>query len=190
MTDPFLCHAALARHGLRARRLTPLAAHVTRVDADDGQRYALRCRPRADRVFGNIPLELAWTAALRAQTEIRPPRARPGLDGQPVQEVGAPAADDRFDCVLFEWIPGAELGRRLTPEHVRRLGVLSARLHEHAATFRPPPELPVRTLRDLVGRGELDGAGRRPGASSARRARRRARRSRGPAGSGPASRRR
>ena len=33
MTDPFLCHAALARHGLRARRLTRLAPHVTRVDA-------------------------------------------------------------------------------------------------------------------------------------------------------------
>jgi len=58
--------------------------------------------------------------------------------------------------VLFEWLPGVELGQRLTPANLRRLGVLSARLHEHAATFQPPPDLPVRTLDELIGRGERE----------------------------------
>jgi Ser/Thr protein kinase RdoA (MazF antagonist) len=52
--------------------------------------------------------------------------------------------------VLFRWIPGTELAKRLTPENASRLGVLSARLHEHAATFRPPPAVPVRMLDRLV----------------------------------------
>src|SRR5262245_54194385 len=146
MTVPLLCHAALARHDLRARRLSSLSANVTRVDADDGRRYALRCTPRADRAFGNIPLELAWTAALRASTDLRPPRALDGLDGQLVQDVEVPGAVGPHDCVLFEWVPGPELSQRLNPANVRRLGELSARLHEHAAAFRPPPNLPARRL--------------------------------------------
>jgi hypothetical protein len=116
MTDPLLCHAALARHGLRARRLTPLAANVARVDAVDGRRYALRCTRLGDRAFGNVPLELAWTAALRADTDVRPPKALPGLDGQLVQEVAVLGAPETHDCVLSEWVPpGPELARRLTP---------------------------------------------------------------------------
>jgi Ser/Thr protein kinase RdoA (MazF antagonist) len=143
--------AALGRYGLVPRRLRRLAADVVSVDATDGRRYALRCRPAADRVFGNIPLELTWTAALRADTDLEPPVPVPGLDGQLVQMVAAAGAET-CDCVLFEWIPGVELAQRLTPENAHRLGVLSARLHEHAASFRPPPDLPVRRLRD----GERD----------------------------------
>jgi Ser/Thr protein kinase RdoA (MazF antagonist) len=156
MNDTSLCDAALARYGVRARRLRPLAAAVARVDADDGRRYALRCRPRADRVFGNIPLELAWTAALRADTGIRPPEPLPGADGALIQEVAAPETGEPHDCVLFEWVPGPELSRRLSSDNVRKLGLLSARLHGHAATFRPPPELTVRRLGRLVRDGERD----------------------------------
>jgi Ser/Thr protein kinase RdoA (MazF antagonist) len=125
--------AALERYGVRARRLRPLAAEVVRVDADDGRRFALRSRPRSDRVFGDVPLELAWTAALRRDTDIEPPEPVPGLDGGLVQEVDPPGAPEPCDCVLFNWVPGTELARRLTPENVRRLGVLSARLPEPAA---------------------------------------------------------
>jgi Ser/Thr protein kinase RdoA (MazF antagonist) len=156
MSNQLLCLAALARYGRQPRRLRPLAADVTRADADDGRRYALRCRPRADRAFGNIPLELAWTAALRAETEVRPPVPVPGLDGQLVQELVLAGAADAYDCVLFEWIPGPELADRLTPANARLLGQLSARLHEHAANYRPPPEIAVRRLDRLVRDGERD----------------------------------
>ncbi|MCW3065011.1 MAG: Homoserine kinase, partial [Solirubrobacterales bacterium] len=156
VTAESLVLAALKRYGLRARRLRPLAAQVVRVDTEDGQTFVLRSRPRSDRVFGDIPLELAWTAALRRDTDIQPPEPDPGLDGTLVQEVAGPQALELYDCMLFRWIPGTELANRLTPENVRRLGVLSARLHEHAATFRPPVELPVRTLDPLFGRGERE----------------------------------
>jgi Ser/Thr protein kinase RdoA (MazF antagonist) len=145
-----LALSALSRYSLHPRRLRRLAADVLRVDADDGRAYALRCRPRADRVFGDIPLELAWMAALRRDTEIRPPEPLPGRGGALLQEV------DGHDCVLFRWIPGPELAARLTPENVQRLGVLSARLHEHAASFRPPPALPVRRLDRLLRGGERE----------------------------------
>ena len=48
------------------------------------------------------------------------------------------------------------LGERPTVQNLYRLGVLPARLHEHAATFRPPSDLPVRTLHELIGRGERE----------------------------------
>ena len=151
-----LIPAALGRYGVRPRRVRRLAAQVVRVDAGDGSTYALRCRPLADRAFGDVPLELAWTAALRRDTDLEPPEPIPGLDGALVQEVAVPEVAEPHDCVLFRWIPGVELGERLTPENLRRLGMLAARLHEHAATFRPPAELPVRTLDALIGRGERE----------------------------------
>ena len=156
MTAEPLVLAALDRYGIRPRRLQLLAAEVVRVDADDGQRFALRCRSHSDRVFGDIPLELAWTASLRRDTDVDPPEPVVGLDGALIQEVSAPVTAEPHDCVLFRWIPGVELAKRLTPENVRRLGVLSAQLHEHAATFRPPPELPVRTLDRLTRGHERD----------------------------------
>jgi Ser/Thr protein kinase RdoA (MazF antagonist) len=148
--------AALERYGVRPRRLRPLAAAVVRVDADDGRTFALRCRPHSDRTFGDIPLELAWTAALRRETDVRPPEPVPGLDGAPVQDVAVPEAPEPHDCVLFRWIPGPVLAERLTPENVYQLGVLSTRLHEHAASFRPPAALPVRTLDRLTRGGERE----------------------------------
>lgn len=71
------------------------------MDADDGRTYALRCRPRAGRVFGDIPLELAWLAALRRDTDLRPVEPLPGLDGALLQELAVP---EPYDCVLFAWI--------------------------------------------------------------------------------------
>jgi Ser/Thr protein kinase RdoA (MazF antagonist) len=156
VTAEALIHAALRRYGLHARRLRHLASEVVRLDATDGHRYALRCRPRSGRVFGDIPLELAWTAALRRDTELRPPEPVPGLDGALIQDVAASDDAHPHDCVLFRWIPGPLLAERLTLENVRRLGLLSARLHQHAAGYRPPPALPVRLLDQFPGRGERE----------------------------------
>lgn len=156
MTAEALVRAALQQYGVRPCRVRPLAAEVVRVDADDGRTFALRCRPRSGRVFGDIPLELAWTAALRRETDIRPPEPVPGTDGHLIQDVAVPEAPEPHDCVLFRWIPGPALADRLTLENVHRLGVLSARLHEHAAGFRPSAALPVRTLDRLTRGGERD----------------------------------
>jgi Ser/Thr protein kinase RdoA (MazF antagonist) len=115
----------------------------------------LRCTPASDRAFGDIPLELAWTAALRRDTELEPAEAIPGVDGALVHEVAGPTGEP-YDCVLFRWLPGRQLGARPTLQNLHRLGVLSARLHDHAATFRPPSDLRVRTLHELIGRGERE----------------------------------
>jgi Ser/Thr protein kinase RdoA (MazF antagonist) len=117
-----LAHAAPARYGRRPRRLRRLAARVLRVDADDGRAYALRCTPRSDRAFGDVLLELAWTAALRADTDIESPEPVPARGGALVQEAAFPDGGEPHDCLLFRWIPGAGLGQRLTPRKARRLG--------------------------------------------------------------------
>ena len=156
MDSNSLLLTALGRYGLYPRRLHRLAGAVVRVDADDGRRYALRCTLRSDRTFGDIPLELAWIDALRRETTIEPAEPVPGLDGGLMQDVEVPETPEPYDCLLFRWIPGVELAARLTPENVCCLGALSARLHEHALTFRPPPALPVRTLDQLLRGDERD----------------------------------
>src|SRR5438128_5587862 len=110
VTPSSLHLVAAARYGLRPRQVRQLARHVVRLDADDGQRYALRCTPIAARSFGDVGLELAWTEALRRETDVEPPEAVPGADGELVQLVDAEHGE--YDCVLFRWLPGVELKQR------------------------------------------------------------------------------
>src|SRR4029077_14250814 len=41
-------------------------------------------------------------------------------------------------CVLLRWLEGRFADRRLRPVHLHRVGILEARLHEHAARWAPP----------------------------------------------------
>jgi hypothetical protein len=60
------------------------------------------CRPRSDRVFGDIPLECAWTAALRRDTDVAPREPVPGLEGAPVQQATVSDLPEAHDCVLLK----------------------------------------------------------------------------------------
>jgi Ser/Thr protein kinase RdoA (MazF antagonist) len=57
--------------------------------------------------------------------------------------------EERY-CVLFSWVPGTSLNKRLSLENMRRFGALAATLHRHAAGFHPSPELLTRARYDRV----------------------------------------
>ena len=79
-----------------------------------------------------IASELHWMDALRAEAGIRTPRVLDATDGRRI--VTVPDGDNRRHCVRFEFLPGSE------PEATdfTRLGEITARMHQHARTWKPP----------------------------------------------------
>jgi len=110
---------------------------IFRVDTDDGP-LALRVDYQQDHSEENIAVELAWLEALAGETDLDVARVVPARNGDLSVWAGADGVPGERCCVLFEWIPGKPLDEDLTPERYRQLGLLSAGLHAHGATFDPP----------------------------------------------------
>lgn len=83
-----------------------------------------------------IESELAWLAAVRAQTGLSTAAAVPGRDGRLVQEA---SLDTARHLVLFEHLGGRHFapGEPMEPLF-RRLGEQTARLHAHAKGWTRP----------------------------------------------------
>jgi Ser/Thr protein kinase RdoA (MazF antagonist) len=79
--------------------------------------------------------------ALQQDVNIQTPQALPGRDGELIQVVRIPGAEDRH-CVRFQWIDGQmpeetdQLDRLLGP--FQQLGEITARLHQHAKHWQRP----------------------------------------------------
>jgi len=117
---------------------------VFRVDTASGTSYALRVSPE-QRIHadGCEELEAEWVAAIRRDTDVPVPAVIRARDGAAVVTVDAVDVPVPRTCVLFEWVPGVTLRRRVTEGAVRTTGALTARLHEHAATLAVGPDAGV-----------------------------------------------
>jgi Ser/Thr protein kinase RdoA (MazF antagonist) len=113
--------------------------HTFRVDLPDGGRFVLRVHRPGYQSAASIGSELAWLAALRAETSLPVPRPLAGRDGLPLQRLRLPGEAERH-AVLFAFEPGAEprpeddLGALFAT-----LGGLAAAAHRHVEDFTPPP---------------------------------------------------
>ncbi|MER5421440.1 phosphotransferase enzyme family protein [Streptosporangium roseum] len=104
-------------------------------DPATGARSILRVHRLGYHATPAILSELAWLEALREEAGVRTPRVLPAPDGSRV--VTVPGAWPR-DCVMFEFLPGAEPPReRLVPDF-ERLGAITARMHRHARSWPRP----------------------------------------------------
>jgi Ser/Thr protein kinase RdoA (MazF antagonist) len=136
--------AALARYEVRPRRLRLITNEfnaVFRVDADDGSRFMLRVNLPRRRTLDEVRAELAWMQALAADSAVAVPSpvATPG--GELVVVAGAPGVPEPRHCVLLRWVDGRKLTQRLSSQNLAVLGETTARLHEHALGWSPPPGL-------------------------------------------------
>ncbi len=114
---------------------------VYRVADDTANTYALRvstfrylrgtdvARDRAE-----IRTELRWLQALRRDTGIQAPLPVPARDASLVQGIHDPTTGRERLCVLLSWVDGDEV---MAPQvdHMRRIGAVIARLHDHALQF-------------------------------------------------------
>jgi Ser/Thr protein kinase RdoA (MazF antagonist) len=132
--------AAVAAFGLSPESTAALCNvsenHTYRVDdPGSGRTYALRVHRPGYRTPRQIACELEWVDALRADgaVDTAVPVAAP--DGRRVVEVLG-----SHQVVLFEWLPGVapDPEGADAPAGFRTLGAVSARMHRHARTWRPP----------------------------------------------------
>ena len=125
---------------VRVRRL-PRGWNATfGVQADDGSRFALRVHRPGGPGEAEVRSELAWLAAVAADTDLVVPRPRPTRDGDRVVVVDDPAVVDDGPrvCDLLRWVDGHFVDARLTPAHLRTIGTLMADLAEHGRRFVRP----------------------------------------------------
>ncbi|MFC7639729.1 phosphotransferase enzyme family protein [Streptosporangium lutulentum] len=104
-------------------------------DPVTGKRAILRVHRLGYHSTRAILSELDWLEALREQAGVRTPRVLPAPDGSRVLTV--PGAEPR-DCVMFEFLPGAEPSQDRLVADFERLGAITARMHRHARGWSRP----------------------------------------------------
>lgn len=127
----------LAHYGLadcRVRLVAELGCTVWRIAAPDGSDLSLRIYAPKCKDITPIATEMAWLRAL-ADAGVHVPRPQPDRDGNYLVSWQAHAAAPSQHAVLLSWLPGRVLYRGLRPVHLRRIGELSARLHNSAQTL-------------------------------------------------------
>lgn len=129
---------------------------IFRVDTADGRTYALRVSHPTWRTAEDMAMELLWLQAIHRDTGLCVPVPFATRDGTLTGEVTVAGAPEPRRCAVTGWISGVDLAERLSEDNVHKLGVLSARLHEHAAGFRPPTGFSARTMDGVYARGEPD----------------------------------
>lgn len=109
-----------------------------RVDSAGGQRFALRVHKPGYHQRADIESELAWLNALR-DVGIQVPQPIAGLDGSHVQQ-GRSDDGAELNLVLFQWVNGAEPTEDIDPSAFKRLGAITARLHQHSQKWQRPAD--------------------------------------------------
>jgi Ser/Thr protein kinase RdoA (MazF antagonist) len=98
-----------------------------------------------------IRSELAWIQALRDSGTVDTAAPQQGTDGALVQTLISPSGQPSRHAVAFERLPGAEPdASHDSARWFERLGELTARMHQHARGWTPPPDFRRR-------RWDLDG---------------------------------
>lgn len=139
-----LAFAALAQYDLPVRAVRLISYHfnaIFRVDTGDRRRFVLRINIPGIRSPGNILAEMEWLAALTRDTDLVVPEPLRNRAGELVTTVGAAGVPELRHCVVFGWVPGRDLHHAITPENYRKLGMFSARLHDHAESWTPTVRL-------------------------------------------------
>ena len=109
-------------------------------DPDTGRRSVLRLHRRGYHDAVAIESELAWLEAVRLETGLRTPKVISALDGRQVVSLSEDGEVGPRHIVRFEFLPGDEPAQDAgLPEWFELLGGVTARLHRHARSWRPPP---------------------------------------------------
>ncbi len=135
-----LGRTALASFGVEDARLTLLRheANTTFRVETVGGRFLLRINRPNVHTPKTIESEMAWLTALRRETDLGVPDPVRTSDGSFVvlaDDAGVPVP---HACVLMRWLQGRFSDQRLTPAQLRQVGILEARLHDHAERWVPP----------------------------------------------------
>lgn len=106
---------------------------VYRVDARNGECFALRIHRLGLKKRTWIESELAWLNALNRDTTLRVPLPAADIYTGELEGVELPVY-----CVLFRWLEGNVFKpNELTPQRAQQVGRFAARLHNHSTAYTP-----------------------------------------------------
>ncbi len=154
-----IAERALTEYDISVRRIrliNNISNCTFRIDADDERSYAMRINLPKLRTADEIRSELHWQEALHRDTDIPAPLPIRTRSGDLVVVIEGRGVPEARVCNLSTWVRGRTLSRTATPENLRRLGDLTARMHAHGASFEPPPNFSVPTLDTLLPAGMPD----------------------------------
>jgi Ser/Thr protein kinase RdoA (MazF antagonist) len=107
-------------------------------DPATGVRTVLRVHRRGYHDRGRIESELAWLDALRTEAGIRTPRVVADRAGRRLLDLHEPGHPEPRHAVMFEWLPGTEPPGEHLVGSFEELGEITARMHAHVLSWRPP----------------------------------------------------
>jgi Ser/Thr protein kinase RdoA (MazF antagonist) len=137
-----LAMAALQRYDIEPHRLRLIGGFtnaIFRVDTAT-ERFALRVDYHQDHSDADVDNELTWLSAIAEDTDLGVCRLVRAADGSQYVYATATGVPTPRRCVLFHWVPGRPLADNPTEEGYFQLGQLSAGLHTHGRSFKPPHE--------------------------------------------------
>lgn len=110
-----------------------------RIEAPDGQRWALRIHREGYQSREAIASELAWAMDLRRTSVAITPSPVAGRNGELIQQLAHPRMTNTRHAVLFDWETGSEpgIGDDLA-RAFQSLGETAARMHVHARQWQQP----------------------------------------------------
>jgi len=82
--------------------------------------------------------ELEWLSAL-CEAKLPVPMPVLTVDGEKSVEVSVPGVPRARRCSLLRWVKGRMAKKFVRPWHMKAIGKLIARLHNHASSWRLPP---------------------------------------------------
>jgi len=108
-----------------------------RIDTTKGEKLATRINVNSRRSQANIAAELQWIDALARDTDLVVAAPLRTTAGELIASVHSPDLGRDVSIAVFSWLNGRDLGEAPALEKSRAVGVAMAKLHDHAATWRP-----------------------------------------------------
>ena len=119
-----------------------------KVEADDGQLFALRINTNSPRTPENLRAEIAFVRFLAEDGRVKVPHPIENREGNFYTSILHEASGRMFHCVLYSWILGEELEDEPTDEQLSALGVAMATMHVAAQDFELPEGSSLPTFDD------------------------------------------
>ena len=100
--------------------------------------YLLRLHWPGYQKDGAVQSELEWLCAL-CDAGLPVPQPVPTTKGGLSVEVSVPDIPGARQCSLLRWVKGRMVTKHVRPWHMKAIGRLIARLHNHVSSWRPSP---------------------------------------------------
>ncbi len=142
-----LVYKALQNYEIEVRKIRLVTNEfngIFRLDTVEGQKYVMRiAAPGNGHPYEHIQSEMEFLNFLRHSESINSPTPVKTKSGEWVTTVSDDFVPESRHCVIFSWLSGVDLEKRISPQNWRRFGKLSAQLHQLSASFEPPSDFSI-----------------------------------------------